>query len=156
MLKRLLSFCVCFLVLFSQVAFAASAANVDDEQNTETYTTYFEDGSYRITTITKYPTSSIGRAATQYINGRKTVADYNSSGTQLYSLTVLGSFTYNGATSKATYSSYSYTIDNPNWKFVSGSSSYSGSSATATATFKYVLSLTLDVTLSCSPTGTLS
>lgn len=156
MLKRFVSFCVCFLILFSQMAFVASAANVGTEPNTVSYTTYFEDGSYRITTITKYPTSSIGRAATQYINGRKTVADYDVFGNQLYSLTVYGSFTYNGTTAKATSSSYSYTVDSPKWSFVSGSSSYSGSSATATATFKNIIPRTLDVTLSCSPTGTLS
>lgn len=156
MLKRLFSFCVCFLVLFSQIAFVASAANVDDGQNTVTYTTYFEDGSYRITTITEYPASSNSRGTTQSINGKKTARDYDVSGTQLYSLTVYGSFTYNGTTAKATSSSYSYTVDSPKWSFVSGSSSYSGSSATATATFKHILSRTLDVTLSCSPTGTLS
>lgn len=158
-MKRFLSIFLCAVLLLIPFTSLASAAEADTGEITTSYVTYFEDGSYRITTITEYPTNSSTRATEQTKRGSKTARNYDSSGNELFSLTVYGTFTYNGVTAKATASYYSYTVDNSAWKFSGGSSSCSGASVTATATFKllgFITSRTLTVTLTCSPTGVLS
>lgn len=118
--------------------------------------TYLEDGSYYITTITVFPSVQTGRAASS-ISGQKTRDFYNSSREKLYSLTVIGSFTYNGSSAIATGSDYDYSIQMSTWSFVRGSASCSGASATATATFRLLTAtVPATVTLTCSANGTLS
>ena len=158
MLKRFLSIVLCAALLLIPFTSLASAAEADARENTTAYITYFEDGSYCVTTITEYPTALSTSAAGQTKRGSKTVCDFDSSGKQLYSLTVYGTFTYNGSVAKATASSYSYTVDNSSWSFVSGSSSIFGACADATASFKLlgIITKTLDVRLMCSPSGVLS
>lgn len=87
---------------------------------------------------------------------------YANGSTILWSVTVTGTFTYNGSTSRCTNSSVTASSNDSRWKIVSKSSSKSGSTAKATATAKcYLNSLVIDtktqtVSLTCSPTGKLS
>ena len=115
---------------------------------------YFEDGSYLITELTTYP---IARAA-QTRTGSKTTYFANSAGTKQWSLTVNGTFTYNGSTSSATKATYSYSIFDSSWSLKSASAYCSGNQAIAEGTFSggLFLSRSLTVTLSCSPSGVLS
>lgn len=116
--------------------------------------TYFEDGSYVVSTIRVLP-STRGVNATK--TGEKTNDYFGSNGEKLYSITVIASFTYTGSTATATDSDYTYSISKSTWSLVRGSSSCSGASATATATMR-CLSATApaSVTLTCSPSGKLS
>lgn len=159
MLKRFLSVACCIMLLLLPTVTSVSAQEAAGGEETRHYITYFEDGSYRITTITQSSVSSNSRTAEWSTSGSKTICHYDSSGNQLYSLTVHGTFSFNDATAKAMSSSYSYTVDSFGWGFSSGSASHSGATASATAIFKLlgVLSTqTLAVSLTCSPTGTLS
>lgn len=87
---------------------------------------------------------------------------YANGSTVLWSVTVTGTFTYNGSTSKCTSSSVSASSNDSRWRIISKSSSKSGSTAKATATAKYYLNnLVIDaktktVTLTCSASGKLS
>lgn len=86
----------------------------------------------------------------------------DSNGNKLWSVTVSGTFTYTGSSSKCTKASVSTTVYNSDWKITNSTASHSGNSATATATAKkYYLSTIistkpLSVTLSCDKNGNLS
>lgn len=116
--------------------------------------TYFEDGSYVVSTIRVLPSV---QAANATKSGEKTNTYYNSSNEKLYSITVIASFTYTGSSATATSADYTYSINNSTWSFVRGSASCSGASATATATFRHLTATApASVTLTCSAAGKLS
>lgn len=135
----------------------ASAATSTDTTIVET----FEDGSYIETIIEEVVVPST-RSSTSTISGKKTSTYRNSSGTALWSISVTGTFTYNGSSASCTKSTVSTSSYSSNWKVSSSSASKSGATAKATATFKqykdgiYITSTTQSVTLTCSKTGTLS
>ena len=160
-MKKLISFFLCTLLITATLSTSAFAMDTEPPIRSSTKTV-FEDGSYCITTITevreslKTIFSEAGTRATK--TASKTRAYYNSSNQFLFSVTVTGTFSYNGSTATAINAEYSYSLTDSAWKFVSGSAGYSGNSATATCKFKQgtLYSRTLSVSLSCSPSGILS
>lgn len=125
--------------------------------STETTIEMLDNGDYLETVITYDETN--GRAATK--SGSKTTNYKNSDGEVMWSVTVKGTFTYNGTTSSCTSVSHSTTAPGESWSIKSSSSSKSGNcaSATATATQKKFLAsqdYTATVNLYCSPYGILS
>ena len=124
---------------------------------TETSIEMLENGDYIETIITYYETNS--RVATK--SGSKTSNYKNSSGEIMWSVTVYGSFTYNGTTSSCTSVSHSTSSPGDGWSIKNSSSSKSGNCATAnaTATLKILLASqdhSMTVNLYCSPYGILS
>ena len=118
---------------------------------------YLSDGGYMITVVTEEKEHASVFSATQTKSGSKTSTVYSATGNKLYSLTVHGTFSYNGTSATANSSSYSYSDESPLWNFSSASSYCSGATATASGTFKSSLtSKTLSVSLTCSASGTLS
>ena len=118
---------------------------------------FFPDGSYVVTEIHEEFSRHLPWAARQTKNGSKTHTAYSKDGVKLGSLTVHGSFTYNGTTATAESASYSHTVDASGWSFSGGSSYCSGATATASGTFKCLFeSKTLTVSLRCSASGVLS
>ena len=138
-LKSTLALILLAAILVSSFCFPACAASAQS-------ITYLEDGSYYITTITVFPSAQNGRAASS-ISGQKTRDYYSSSHEKLYSLSVIGHFTYTGNTATATNADYDYSVQVSTWSFVRGSASCTGASA-ATAP--------ASVTLTCSADGKLS
>lgn len=120
--------------------------------------TYYDDDSYVITTINY----AAARSAST-ITGSKTSTYYRSDGIKAFSLTVYGTFSYDG-TSQAvcTNASYSHNIYQNDWSLKSASATKSGNTATATGTFiRKELGITVDtktrtVNLSCDRSGNLS
>ena len=116
--------------------------------------TYYDDGSYVITTI-----NYAAARSSSTITGSKTSSD----GIKAFSLTVYGTFSYDG-TSQAvcTNASYSHDIYKNDWSLKSASATKSGNTATATGTFiRKELGITVDtktrtVNLSCDRNGNLS
>ena len=97
------------------------------------------------------------RAASGTVSGNKTRDYYNSSNQLVWSITVYGTFSFNGSSAEATDADYSYEVYSSDWSFVSGSASYSGATATASGRFKHgLLSTNATVSLTCSPSGKLS
>ncbi len=120
-------------------------------------TTYYENGYYYEISISV--TNSVARSAKE---GSKTIYCKNSAGKTMWSLTVKGTFTYNGSTSSCTSASASTSIIDATWKITNKSSSKSGNTAKATATAICYLngnpinSQTKTVTLKCNANGKLS
>lgn len=120
-------------------------------------TTYYENGYYHEISISV--TNSVARSAKE---GSKTIYCKNSAGKTMWSLTVKGTFTYNGSTSSCTSASASTSITDATWKITNKSSSKSGNTAKATATAICYLngnpinSATKTVSLKCSASGKLS
>lgn len=106
--------------------------------------------------------SDLQTRATSTKTGTKTVNVKNSSGKVLWSVSVKGTFTYNGSTATYTNASVSTNVNESGWKVVNSSSSKSGNKATGYAKANcyrdgvLIDSLSKTVTLTCSATGKLS
>ncbi|MFQ7311445.1 MAG: hypothetical protein ACLROL_06275 [Sellimonas sp.] len=126
-----------------------------DSQNSDTisHIEYTISGNYYITTIdTNY---SLLRSN---VTGKKHTSYYNKSGKLLWKLTITGSFTYTGTSSKCTSAVASVSNIAKDWSVVSKSGYPSGNSAIGTATMRLKGSqnITKTVKLSCSKNGVLS
>lgn len=156
--KRFVAMVLCLvLILLTGVPMASAAAAKNTVQESVTIT-YLEDGYYLVTTLQTYVSPVVSAGAVNQLSGSKTGNLYNGSMDKLCSLTVEGTFSFDGHSSKALSASYSYKIYNVLWSFSSGNADCQGNTATATATFKYlgIQPTTLSVSLSCSPDGVLS
>lgn len=100
------------------------------------------------------------RGMNQNATYTKTTYAKDSLGNNLWSVSITGSFYYNGSTVYCTGCSHQTAIYNNSWSIISSGSNYSGNAATATATAqkKFLGSIidqqTLNVTLICNPDGT--
>lgn len=160
--KRIVYTSVVFALLFAFV-FPVSAAEKDSGVPSLSYIEeVFEDGSYFQVTIMETSSDAV-RSATNTKTGSKVYNYVDSNHKSLWTITVKGSFTYNGSTSKCTNSSVSVKSYVSNWT-VSGAKAWkSGSTAYASAQgkMKNVLGQTTktvnkQVSLTCSPSGKLS
>ena len=159
--KRIVYTSVVFALLFAFV-FPVSAAEKDSGVPSLSYIEeVFEDGSYFQVTIMETSSDAV-RRATNTKTGSKVYNYVDSNHKSLWTITVKGSFTYNGSTSKCTNSSVSVKSYVSNWT-VSGAKAWkSGSTAYASAQgkMKNVLGQTTktvnkQVSLTCSPSGKL-
>lgn len=160
--KRIVYTSVVFALLFAFV-FPVSAAEKDSGVPSLSYIEeVFEDGSYFQVTIMETSSDAV-RRATNTKTGSKVYNYVDSNHKSLWTITVKGSFTYNGSTSKCTNSSVSVKSYVFNWT-VSGARAWkSGSTAYASAQgkMKNILGQTTktvnkQVSLTCSPSGKLS
>lgn len=155
MKKILLILLTITMLSFSMLCTPVSAASTTEKVTAVTIE-YLENGDYIETIITyeEAPTRSSKTAS-------KTSNYKDSSGTVMWSVTVRGTFSYNGTTSSCTAVSHSTASPGTYWSIKSASSSKSGNTATAKATATYsFLSVSQDysttVKLTCSANGTLS
>lgn len=158
MRRRLAAIALSFaLILLADVS-TASAVEAEATLTESTTVTYLEGGLYLVTTLRSYASPVAPAGAVTQVRGTKTANLYNGSMEKLCSLTVEGTFSFDGRGSQALSASYGYTIDNIFWSFSDGTSYYEGNTAYATATFNRIgiLPTTLNVFLSCSPDGVLS
>lgn len=150
-MKKVLS--ILFAALFLLMLIPSAPAKAE----TTTDVVYFEDGSYVVTVLQEYSTRSSNQKTAS-----KSSTLYDPNGGAVATLTVHGTFRYDGTTVTCTASSYTYQIHNSSWSFSSGSASKSGNTATAKGTFaRKVLGITVDsktltVSLSCDKNGNLS
>lgn len=159
-MKRLLSLLFSALILVSALVCPAYAAqNSAPEVFTETFTEYFDDGSYLVTTINS---SEITTMSVAIKSGSKSAHYFSSDDRELWVVTVFGTFSYNGASATCTESSVKYTVYDSDWKVKSAISSKSGADAIGTFTVKHyftfvpVKTIEETVILNCSKTGVLS
>lgn len=157
MKKRIFAMLIIALFISVSIVPAVNATEYPNANGKEENIVYLADGCYMITVITEDNVRASMLYATKNKSGSKTSTVYSAAGETLYSLTVHGTFSYNGSSATAVSSSYSYTDESPLWS-LSGASSYcSGATATVSGTFKSSLqSKTLSVSLTCSANGTLS
>ena len=126
--------------------------------NQTVITQIFEDGSYIEETIEE--SSFITRST---ITKTKTSTYKGASGTVRWSVSVKGTFNYNGSTATCTRSEVSTKIYDSRWKLSDAKASKSGNKAIASVkateyTSDGAMSRTINktVTLTCSPKGALS
>ncbi len=143
------------MVIVVMLPITAFASEDTSSSNENSYTTYFDDGSYSVTTITE----SLARSTK---SGSKTTTVYNSSDEALWKVTVNGSFTYTGSSVTCTSASHSITIYNDDWYTYSQSSYKSGNKAIANVVMKrkflgiVVETKEANLTLTCDVNGNLS
>lgn len=150
-MKKVLS--ILFAALFLLVLIPSAPVKAE----TTTDVVYFEDGSYVVTVLQEYSTRSSNQKTAS-----KSSTLYDPNGGSVATLTVRGTFRYDGTTATCTASTYTHQIHNSSWSLSSGSASKSGNTATAKGTFaRKVLGITTDsktltVSLSCDKNGNLS
>lgn len=158
-LKKLTVFAlIAAMVCCTVFCVPASAVSINEEVVS---VEYLENGDYIETVITcEAPTGSAEvNAATK--TASKTKSYKNSSGAVMWSVTVKGTFTYDGTSSRCTSCSHSTTAPGTGWSIKSASHSKAGNTATAnaTATHKDGLASTdhsMSVKITCSIGGTIS
>jgi len=165
-MKKLLSVIIMFLLVISPLAVNVSATDLSAEiqpavnQRIE----YFKDGSYAIINYSEenLALNLVLPAAVQTKTGYKNYSFYNSDDELQWVVTVGGVFTYNGSSATCTESTVSSTVYKSNWKVKSAVASKSGATAIGDFVVKrYTLlvpvqTVNVHLTLTCSPTGTLS
>lgn len=145
----LILMCISFVLPFSSIN--TSALDYIEVEN-------LENGYYIITTIEEENTLR----STQTKTGTKTKKFYNDNNQVMWSVSVHGTFTYTGSSSKCTASTVSTTCPGSTWKIISRNASKSGNKATANATAgQYIAGqlsykVSTSVTLTCSASGKLS
>ncbi len=140
---------LCSVILCTPV----SATSVTESK---TVVEYLENGDYIKTTI-----SWVENSTRSTKTAEKTKEHVSANGNVFWTVTVRGTFTYNGSTSSCTAVSHSTTAPSSYWTIKSSSSSKSGNKATAKATATLRVGSTssdetMSVTLTCSANGTLS
>lgn len=141
---------VCFSMTFFTTTSKAFDSNIQIEK--------LSDGSYFETIIIEEPNTRTSNTK----SATKTVNYKNSKGSILWTVSVHGTFTYTGSSSKCTLSTVSTNIYDSNWKITSKSSSKSGNKAIAKATTKLyqsgvaIQTVSKTVTLTCSANGNMS
>ena len=152
-MKTFYKIIVCVLILsLLPVNIFGAETDIADEN-----VIYFEDGSYIVITI-----SSIETRATNVRIGTKDCKYFNSNNVTQWTLTITGSFTYNGFSSTCNGASYTVEIENDNWYEISGSAGRSGSTAVAEVTMGQkwlgikIKEETMQITLTCDANGNLS
>lgn len=142
----ILSLCLCL----SPSVYAEDSQRILVSQYTETY----EDGTSCVVSVYQdvAPTRTSGT-----ISGTKNYDYKDISGSVAWTLTVYGSYSYNGVSATCTSVSCGYSIADSSWSRVSTSKSRSGNTATAYGTFaKGGQNQSASVSLSCDANGNLS
>lgn len=151
MIKKIISACVTLSLVLSCSAFAYAYSSTVTAVNRIDYA----DGSYAIVTTTENVQSSLTRT-TQQKSGSKTYEYYQGSVCE-WTFTIKGTFTFDGTTAKASSPSCSTSINVTGWTCTNKNATASGNSITGSATMKKSgVPKSITLTLTCSPTGTLS
>ncbi len=151
-MRRLLCLILSTVLLFSVTAFVFAAESSVTEE-----VIYYDDGSYLTITIIQYHSRS-----TNSTSGFKRYVYSNTDGTTEWRAILTGTFTYDGTTATCTESSVTTYVYASNWYEVSKTAGKSGNTATGSVTMgRTVLGFTVaketyNMTLTCSPSGTIS
>lgn len=131
--------------------------------NDEVTSIEYLDNGDRIETVISYkaPDTSSVTVNSSTKTATKTKYYKNSNGAVLWSVSIKGTFSYNGSSSKCTSCSHSTTAPSYAWSIKSASHSKSGNTATAKATATQKTStgtkdFSMSVTIKCSSNGTIS
>ena len=113
---------------------------------------YFEDGSFIITELIE--PNSLARTAK---SAKKSSTYYSASGVEQWKVTLTGTFTYDGKTSKATNASIDVSIYKSGWSTTSKSATYSGNKAIGSVKVsKNATNISKSLSISCSKSGIIS
>lgn len=132
----------------------------DLEANKQVEIEKLDNGDYIETFIESEDSELVTMSSVKTITKTKTAQYKNSSGEVRWSVSIKGTFTYDGKTSKCTSCSHSTATYSKRWSIKSCTSTKSGNKATATvvALQKGIATntVTKTITISCSPKGVVS
>lgn len=162
-MKKLLSACIVSILFFtSTFSISANETTMPPAQSYSYVEEVYADGSYWAITIEEISSSSLTRA-TQTKQASKTNKYVDANGKVLWSVTVTGTFTYNGSSATCTKSAVSTLDASVNWTVTNEKAWKLGATAYASAQGNeiYVAGIVFrtinkQVALTCSPTGKLS
>lgn len=163
-MKKIISF---ILALTFTFLFVIPVSAVDENaqlpSNSSSQITYYDDGSYLVTTISSTELPSNARSVSKSISGHKDIQLFNSSDELVWTYSLIGHFNVViGESASCFYSTYSYTIYDNKWSLTAHKNYCSENVAYGTATFKRkVLLITMntyniDAELGCDINGRLS
>lgn len=151
-MKKFVSLFLALLTVFSCFSISVLADNND--------AVYLDDGYYIIfgaleQNVVPQPNST---NETRVISAKRTGYLYNSEDELMASVTLNGTFQYDGTSAEATKATYNYHVYADDWRFGSGRSYCDGSKAIAEVQFNPINEnpKVLVVSMTCSPTGQLS
>ncbi|HIQ86041.1 MAG TPA: hypothetical protein IAD33_00975 [Candidatus Scatomorpha gallistercoris] len=150
--KRIFSLFVAVVLVFSISIQPVQA----DDGPVSTEIIYLDNGVYIVSEIYKLDINLLSGAETT--SGSKINRAYDSNDNLLFTVTVNGTFEYDGSSAEATRATYNYHIYGDGWRFDGGRAYCDGATAIADVTFSKALlsDANLIVTLTCSPDGELS
>lgn len=153
-MKRI--FVLLIVAVLGCTMFCTPVSAVSASKETKTTIEYLDNGDYIETIITWE--ESLTRASK---TASKTSNYKNSEGEVMWSVTIRGTYTYDGIVALCTSCTHSTSVSSSVWTIKSSSSSRSGNTATANATATLKVGFiskdyAMSVKLSCSPDGTLS
>lgn len=140
-------------------AFPVKASEYNQMYDSQTIEV-FENGDYIDSVIEKESILSFARSSSKK-SARKTYTYKSSSGKILWTITVIGTFTYNGSSSSCIKASVSTTCPAITFKLASKTATKHNATAIATASFKqyndsvYLKTVTRSVSLTCDKDGKL-
>ncbi len=156
-MKKVLIILVSLTFLLS-IKVDAFANNLESSKQVEVEK--LDNGDYIETFMESEDSKLITMSAAKTITKTKTAQYKNSSGEVLWSVSIKGTFTYDGKTSKCTSCSHSTTAPSKYWSIKSCTSTKSGNKATATVVALQkglaTNTVTKTITISCSPKGVVS
>lgn len=149
-MKKFLSLVLLLSVFVCAFGVPVSAIEVNDKLVSRSVE-YLENGDYFVTELYQPVIQPFTGT-----NGYKTSTYTTAYGSRVFSVTVYGTFTYNGTSSSATSATASVDIYDSSASFVSKNAYTSGISAIATGTARYLgNNITRSVSLSCDKNGNL-
>lgn len=164
-MKKVTAFFLCVCLIFSTCAITSFATEKEDENKyvlISESVEYLEDGSSIVTKVyqEEFPENAmLGSRAVNQTSGIKTTQKKDAIGTLLYTFSVHGTFTYNGAYATATKATYSKVIYKNLYTLGSATTSCNQNFASATGNFYDTLGnfhYTLNPILTCDAYGNLS
>ncbi len=149
------SFISLFLVVLFAVAMFVPAQALNTIEETRVYYTVLENGVSVETTVVVYSENSVCRGTQTKRASKSSV--FKQGNTTVATVQLNGYFGYNGSTSWVISSNASKTVS-PGWTYSGESIAHSGGTATLTATIKNQLTalFSVNISLSCSPSGAIS
>lgn len=157
-MKKTLILLFSFLFIFAST-FPVKASEIQSINSTNIIE-IFDDGSYIESSTEENIIATLSRSSSTK-SAKRTYTYKASSGKILWTITVTGTFTYNGSSSSCTKASVSTTCPSITFKLASKSTTKHNSTATATASFKqyndsvYLRTITRSVSISCDKSGKL-
>lgn len=158
-MKKIIIYAMLVVMVFSTMSFNVSANSTDANEATTSTVTYFEDGSYLVTTISEDSSST---RATNTKSGSKTTTYYSATDEALWKATLKGTFSYTGSSATCTAASETHTVYDSSWKITSATATKSSNKAIGDIVSKrYFIGIptaTVEktITITCSASGTLS
>ncbi len=135
-MKKILTLVLAIVCMISAMIPTAYADEVNGFE-TNSYTEYYEDGSYTVTTVTAVKQNATARSSSYVVVGRKFVDLYNSDDELQWQYKLIGEFqVVEGVSVVCISSTYESDIYDDNWSLKEHSNSYEDNFAYGTAVYK--------------------